>query len=76
MPAKINIRNNGFFRVEGDFEIFDQEGKKYELAGRESVSLCRCGASETKPFCDGTHRKINFQSECHAYALEPLKSKQ
>jgi CDGSH-type Zn-finger protein len=75
MPTKINIRNNGSIRIEGDFEIFDQDGKKYDLAGRNAISLCRCGHSETKPFCDGTHKRVNFQSECHAYALEPLQQK-
>ena len=61
--------------MEGDFEIFDQNGSKYELAGRIAISLCRCGASKIKPFCDSTHKEIGFQSECTAYALEPPKPK-
>jgi CDGSH-type Zn-finger protein len=56
MPAKITIKHNGSIRVEGDFQIFDAEGKEYGLKGREAVSLCRCGLSNNKPFCDGRHK--------------------
>jgi len=71
MPAKITIKNNGSVRVEGDFELFDQNGSKFELAGRAGVSLCRCGHSQNKPFCDGAHRTANFQSEVTARKLDP-----
>ena len=70
--TKITIRNDGSIRVEGDFEIVDQDGKVYGLAGRNKIGLCRCGHSETKPFCDGTHKKINFQSVVQAHDLPPL----
>ena len=75
MPTKIIVRNNGSLRVEGDFEICDQDGGKYDLAGRTSISLCRCGHSQDKPFCDSTHKKINFQSEVQAHALPPPQPK-
>ncbi|MEJ2008814.1 MAG: CDGSH iron-sulfur domain-containing protein [Acidobacteriota bacterium] len=72
MPAtKITVRNNGSLRIEGDFEICDSEGAVFDLAGRTSIGLCRCGHSENKPFCDGTHRKVGFQSEVKARALPP-----
>jgi CDGSH-type Zn-finger protein len=71
MPTKITVKDNGSLRVEGDFEIFDQAGNRYDLAGRTAVSLCRCGASAKKPFCDSTHRSVGFASVCAAYALEP-----
>lgn len=69
--TKITVRNNGSVRIEGDFEIVDQEGAAFDLAGRTSISLCRCGHSENKPFCDGTHKKVGFQSEVKARALAP-----
>ncbi len=75
MATKIIVRNNGSLRVEGDIEIYDHDGAKYDLAGRTSLSFCRCGLSATKPFCDGTHKKNNFQSECKAYALPPPQPK-
>ena len=67
MPgAKITIRNNGSIRVEGDFTIVDQEDRPFDLAGRTLISLCRCGQSSNKPFCDGTHSKCGFASMIEA----------
>lgn len=71
MAAKITIRNNGSVLIEGDFTIFDAAGNAFDLAGRNQISLCRCGQSENKPFCDGSHKKIEFQSVCPARQLPP-----
>jgi len=71
MAAKIIVKNNGSIRVEGEFELFDIEGNKFDLSGRIHISLCRCGQSKEKPFCDGTHRVCGFQSEIKAYKLNP-----
>jgi len=69
---KIIVRNNGPLRVEGEgIEIVDQDGKAFGLAGRTALGLCRCGQSGKKPFCDGTHAKVGFQSECVAIELPP-----
>jgi CDGSH-type Zn-finger protein len=43
----------------------DAEGNEFELPGEVFV-LCRCGQSETKPFCDSTHKRIGFNPETHA----------
>ena len=56
----IKINDNGSIRVSGDVELIDAEGNKFEV--KSSFSLCRCGQSENKPFCDGTHKKIGFES--------------
>jgi len=57
MPdTKITINSNGSIRIEGDFEICDPSGKAFGLAGRKVIGLCRCGMSQNKPFCDGSHR--------------------
>ncbi len=69
--TKITVRNNGPLSIEGEFTIADMEGMEYGLGGRTALSLCRCGHSENKPFCDGTHKKINFQSEVKAHELPP-----
>jgi len=75
MPTKITINNNGNIRIEGDFEIYDATGNKFDLAGRTTISLCRCGHSNKKPFCDGSHKTAGFQSEVTAYKLDPPKPK-
>ncbi len=69
--TKITVRNNGPLRLEGEFTICDMEGKEFDLGGRTAISLCRCGHSEDKPFCDGSHKKVNFQSEVKARTLPP-----
>ena len=69
-PVKITIRPNGPYRVEGPITLLDAEGKEYDLTGKPAISLCRCGASTNKPFCDGTHSKIGFQAAEAAVAAE------
>ena len=69
--TKIIVRNNGSLRIEGDFEIYDSDGGVFDLAGRTTIRLCRCGHSENKPFCDGSHRNAGFQSEEKARQLPP-----
>jgi CDGSH-type Zn-finger protein len=72
MPGTtITIRNNGSIRVEGDFTILDQEGRPFDLAGRTVISLCRCGQSANKPFCDSSHKTCGFASVIEARALPP-----
>ncbi len=63
--VKITVRNNGPLRVDDPnsvIEMVDAEGNKYDLTGKTGFSLCRCGASANRPFCDGSHNKIAFQA--------------
>jgi CDGSH-type Zn-finger protein len=71
MPSKTTVINNGPIRIEGEFTMVDMEGKEFGLAGRTVISLCRCGHSENKPFCDGAHKRQGFQSACPARELPP-----
>jgi CDGSH-type Zn-finger protein len=75
--VKISIRPNGPFRVEaaeGSIEMIGSDGKPIDLAGKPAFSLCRCGGSVNKPFCDGTHSKIGFQgAEAAVKSSEPQK---
>jgi len=60
--AKITVKQNGPYLVEGDdVELYDWNGRRYQIAKRP-FALCRCGGSTTKPFCDGTHSKIGFRA--------------
>ena len=74
--TKVVVRNNGPLRLEGDnITITDETGRVYGLAGRTVVSLCRCGQSANKPFCDGSHGRTGFASQCDAFELPPPKPK-
>ena len=70
--TKITVNNNGSLKIEGDFEIVDKHGATYHLGGREIISICRCGLSKNKPFCDGSH-KGHFEHEAIAFDLPPKK---
>ncbi|MBC5775354.1 CDGSH iron-sulfur domain-containing protein [Pontibacter sp. KCTC 32443] len=70
--TKITVNSNGSLRIEGDFEIVDKEGNVYGLGGRTLVSICRCGLSKNKPFCDGSH-KGHFEHDAQAFDLPEKK---
>ena len=61
--TRIQARDKGPLRIEGEFELVDGQGRAYGLAGRTAISLCRCGGSQNKPFCDGTHVALRFKSD-------------
>ena len=61
--TKITALKDGPYKVEGPMTITDASGQVKELAEGQSVRLCRCGASKTKPFCDDSHEKIGFKSD-------------
>lgn len=56
----IKVNNNGPYTVEGPVRIVDADGNEYDISAKKRVSLCRCGGSTKKPFCDGTHSRIGF----------------
>ena len=69
MSVKVTIRPKGPYLVEGEIELTDVNGSKIDTSSRgPRVALCRCGASTTKPFCDGTHSKIGFRGAEQARA--------
>jgi CDGSH-type Zn-finger protein len=70
--TKLIVNSNGSLKVQGDFEIVDMNGNAYGLQGRTLVSLCRCGKSANKPFCDGSH-KGNFEHDAKAFDLPSKK---
>lgn len=65
----IKARENGPYKVTGPVRIIDVDGNEYDLSDKgEAVALCRCGGSQAKPFCDGTHKRIGFQAPERAMA--------
>ena len=56
----VKTRENGPLLVTGLITLCDHLGNKYDLTGKPAFSLCRCGGSVTKPFCDGTHSRMGF----------------
>ena len=56
---RIAIIDDGPLYVQGGIPVEGADGETYETMNR--VSLCRCGASKNKPYCDGTHTKIGFR---------------
>jgi len=60
--ATIKVRQHGPLLVDGEeVTLVDWEGRQYPIDRRPFV-LCRCGASAERPFCDGSHRRIEFRS--------------
>ena len=66
IPATIRPTDNGPYRVRGPVILEDAAGGRWDLPAGKSVFLCRCGHSETKPFCDNTHLRIGFESVVRA----------
>ena len=71
----IICNDNGPLRVTGNMVIKDAQGRDFGLSGRTTVSLCRCGGSNNKPFCDGSHNRNGFQSVVEARTLPPPVAK-
>ena len=59
---RILVRNNGPFRVYGPVKLVDVDGIEYQISEGEYYSLCRCGLSQRKPFCDSAHKKTGFDA--------------
>ena len=59
--VKIQVKKNGSVRVTGTVDFVDAEGNV--IVTKTDFSLCRCGASKEKPFCDGSHRDAGFVAD-------------
>ncbi|MCZ4408820.1 (4Fe-4S)-binding protein [Cryomorphaceae bacterium 1068] len=59
--ATIEPLKNGPVLVKGKLSLKSVDGE--EVLEQEVIALCRCGASGKKPYCDGSHSKVNFEAE-------------
>lgn len=62
LAARVTPYRDGPYLLRGAFELTDQDGATIETR-RATVALCRCGRSQLRPFCDGTHKLIGFQAD-------------
>jgi CDGSH iron-sulfur domain-containing protein 3 len=56
--VRIKVRESGPYLVTGRVTLVDADGNPYTVA--ENFVLCRCGGSQSKPFCDGSHKTNGF----------------
>jgi len=66
--VEIKVRDDGPYKVTGPVRIVDPDGGVFEVEAGRPVALCRCGRSQTKPFCDASH-KAGFESCVRARAV-------
>ena len=59
--VKISVRDHGPLLITGPIVLEDAAGQTFDIAGKEKVALCRCGASANKPYCDNTHVRLRFK---------------
>ena len=57
----ITAYRDGPYLVRGSFSLRDHEGEPIPVT-RRTIALCRCGKSRTRPYCDGTHKLIDFRA--------------
>jgi CDGSH-type Zn-finger protein len=62
VTAQITPCKDGPYLVRGEFEVLDADGNAMTMR-RGTIALCRCGRSQTRPFCDGTHKLVGFRAE-------------
>jgi CDGSH iron-sulfur domain-containing protein 3 len=60
--VEIKVRDNGPYKVTGPVCLIDAEGNMFVFDEERPIALCRCGRSETKPFCDASHKRTGFSS--------------
>ncbi|KAD4059621.1 CDGSH iron-sulfur domain-containing protein [Arthrobacter yangruifuii] len=71
-PASVVACPNGPLLIRGDFEIVTPDGVPVPR-DRETVALCRCGGSAIKPYCDGTHKLMKFDTSRRRPVPEPAR---
>ena len=60
--VEIKVRDHGPYKVTGRVRLIDAEGGEFLLDADAPIALCRCGQSQTKPFCDASHKEAGFES--------------
>jgi CDGSH-type Zn-finger protein len=61
VSVRVRVQAHGPLRLEGEIELTGSDGASIALDGAKRILLCRCGASENAPFCDGSHHRVGFR---------------
>ena len=61
--VKVNLRENGPVLISGEFTLYDTQGNPFDLGGKDTIAICRCGETKNRPFCDGTHKSCGFEAK-------------
>jgi CDGSH-type Zn-finger protein len=69
----IKVRESGPYLVRGPITLTDVDGNLYAIE-TPNVALCRCGGSQTKPFCDGSHKTNGFAATERAAVVETTEA--
>ena len=59
----VTVSRNGPYLIIGGIDLIGDNIQWADRSSREHYTLCRCGASNNKPFCDGMHKSINFMDD-------------
>lgn len=71
-PAvRLSFSDNGPILVEVDVPTTVRRDGRIETVDSLTMALCRCGHSETKPYCDGTHRRAGFLAAAAEVTIDP-----
>ncbi len=70
--ASIRMEPNGPYVVTGPITIADADGHEVQVEEGRTVKLCRCSHSGKKPYCDETHRRVDFVSR-PSFLPEPVE---
>ena len=62
MEVEIKVRDDGPYKITGPVRLIDADGGVFDVPGDRPIALCRCGQSQTKPFCDASHRASGFDA--------------
>ena len=74
-PGSIRTEPNGPYVVTGPLVIVDVDGREVVVPAGHTVKLCRCGHSDKKPYCDQSHRRVDFVSR-PSFVPEPVLQKE
>lgn len=61
--VKIMANKDGSLKIEGGPTLLNSQGEEIPTPDGRPFFLCRCGASTNKPFCDGSHKRVEFAAE-------------